>query len=262
MTGDTLFLLPFLSGLLVAASLSLLGALLRLREEWLAALGFAHLAGAGGLIGLALHLPVVLGAALGAAAGALLKGLGRLHGNTVYALMMLAGWSATLLMAANSALGSVMGHAMVEGQLYFAGDLHLVAAVALGGVTLAGLRWLMPALVRERLLPGQDAANRLPTRRRHLGFDLLTALGMAVGTATIGLMGAFALVFVPPWLAFRVARRWRQALAISVGFGLAGYTAAFALALVLDQPFGPVLVGLLLTTAGGLSVVSRRLSGA
>jgi zinc transport system permease protein len=252
MSGYTLFTVPFISGLLVAAVLSAIGVLLRLRNEWLSALGFAHLASASALIGLALHVPAVLGATFGAAIGAVIKTIGRFRGNTVYALMILAGWSTTLLVAANTALGSVIGHAMVEGQLYFAGFSHLTAAVMLAISTMAGLYWLMPIVIRNRFFPGHDAANRLPAWRWHLAFDLLAALSMAVATATVGLMAAFALVFIPPWLAFRSARNWKQALVISVSFGTAGYIAAFLLALWLDQPFGPVLVALLLVVAGVL----------
>lgn len=252
MTFDTLFAVPFLSGLLIAAVLSAVGVLLRLRDEWLAALGFAHLAGASALIGLAIHLPAVLGATCGAALGALIKTLGRFRGNTVYALMILAGWSITLLVAANTALGSAIGHAMVEGQLYFAGLSHLTAAALLAVATLVGLYWLMPIIIRNRLFPGHDAANRLPAWRWRLAFDLLTATSMAVATATLGLMAAFALVFIPPWLAFRLAKSWKQALMISLILGTATYIGAFLLALRLDQPFAPVLAALLLVIAGGV----------
>ncbi|MES9971976.1 MAG: metal ABC transporter permease [Candidatus Thiodiazotropha sp.] len=260
MSEYTLFTLPFLSGLLVASVLSAVGVLLRLRNEWLAALGFAHLAGASALVGLAIHVPAVVGATFGAAMGAAIKTLGGFRGNTVYALMILAGWSITLLVAANTRLGSVMGHAMVEGQLYFAGYSHFTAAVILVIATLAGLYWLIPIIVRNRFFPGHDAANRSPAWRWHLAFDLLAALAMAVATATVGLMAAFALVFIPPWLAFRSAGNWKQALVISVGFGATGYIAAFLLALWLDQPFGPVVVALLLVLAGVLQRLNPQQS--
>ncbi|TNF86825.1 MAG: ABC transporter, partial [Gammaproteobacteria bacterium] len=109
---DPLFRIPFAVGLLISLVLPLAGTLLRLRDEWLAALGLAHLAGATGLLGLAVNIPAVLGAPLGAVAGALIKTSGRFNGNTVYAMMILAGWSVTLLVAANTSLGSVMGHAL------------------------------------------------------------------------------------------------------------------------------------------------------
>ena len=63
---------------------------------------------------------------------------------------------------------------------------------------------------------------------------------------TTGVMGGFALVFVPAWIAFRRARSWRNGLLLATAIGLAGYVAAFLLALGLDQPFGPVLALLLI----------------
>lgn len=254
MIWDTLFAVPFFSGLLVATALSAIGIMLRLRNEWLAALGFAHLAGASALIGLAIHLPAVIGATIGGAIGAVIKTLGRFRGNTIFALMILAGWSITLLVAANTRLGSVMGHAMIEGQLYFASVAQLTAATMLVVATAAGLYWLMPIVIRHRFFPGHDTANRVPAWRWHLSFDLLTALGMAVATATVGLMAAFAMVFIPAWLAFRLAGNWQQALMISLGFGVTGYIAGFLLALWLDQPFGPVLVAVLLVAASVLFI--------
>jgi len=257
MLTDPMFHLPFAAGLVVAVVLPLLGVLLRLRDEWLAALGLAHLAGASGLVGLAGGVPVVVGAPLGALAGALFKSLGRFRGNTVYGMMILAGWAITLLVAANTALGSVMGHALVEGQLYFAGPVHLAGALVLAAVAAALLPWAMPRLIRARLFPGHEAANGLPAWRWHLAFDALVALGMALGTGILGLMGAFALVFVPPWVAFRLASNWRACLVLSVAIGLAAYGLAFAIALAGDQPFGPVLVAVLLVM-GGLGLVPAR----
>ena len=247
---DPLFRIPFLVGLALALALPALGLVLRLRDEWLAALGLAHLAGASGLLGLAAGLPVVLGAPLGALAGALFKSLGRFSGNTVYALMILVGWATTLLIASNSSLGSIMGHALIEGQLYFVGTVHLAAATTIALLTAIALPWLMPRLVRARLFPGYELANKLPARQWHLGFDVLAALGMAVGAGSLGLMGAFALVFVPPWIAFRLSPNWRAALWVSLAVGVSSYIGAFVCALLLDQPFSPVLVAILALVAG------------
>jgi zinc transport system permease protein len=245
---DPLFRIPFAAGLLLALVLPIVGVLLRLRDEWLAALGLAHLAGASGLVGLAAGIPVVLGAPLGALAGALLKSLGRFHGNTVYALMILMGWAATLLIAANTRLGSAMGHALVEGQLYFASSLHLASALVYTVTAIALLPWIIPVLVRACLFPGLTTSHDR-SAGWYLGVDVLVALGMAAGTATLGLMAAFALVFVPPWVAFRCASHWRACLAISVGLGTLGYILAFVTALLWDQPFGPTLVAALIALA-------------
>ena len=252
---DPLFRTPFLVGLIMSAVLPLLGNLLRLRDEWLAALGLAYLAGASGLIGLAVGIPAVLGAPLGALAGAIAKAFGQFRGNTVYAMMVLIGWAATMLVAANSVLGSAVGHALVEGQLYFAGTIHLAAAAVVGVLVVVGLPVLMPTLIRSRLLPGHEVSNRLKAWRWHFGFDVLAALGMAIGAGTIGLMAAFALAFVPPWAAFRISRNWRHCTLISAGIGVVAYIIAFALALSLDQPFGPVLVAVLVVSTGAAVMI-------
>lgn len=255
---DSLFLIPFLAGLPLALALPLLGNLLRLRDEWLAALGLAHLAGAAGLAGLAFQVPAVAGAPVGALAGGALKYLIGARGNSVFGLLILSGWAATLLIAANSPLGESLAHAVVDGQLYFAGPRELAAALLAGGLALAALPWLTPRLIRARLFPRHDTANRLPHWRWQLGFDLLAALAIAVGTATLGLMAAFALVFLPAWLAYRRAPDWRRANRLAAGTGLAAYLAAFAAALALDQPFGPVLVVVLIVVFALAALPARR----
>lgn len=243
---DPIFRLPLAVGLLLACVLPVLGALLMLRDEWLAALGFAHLAAAGALLGLSIGLPVLFGGLAVAAGGAIAKGVGRFSGNTAFGFMILGGWAVLMLVAANSGHGEQLGQALVEGQLYFAGPMDLGAAVFLVLLCALALPWLTPRLLRARLLPQHELANRLPSRRWHLGFDLLAATGMAVATASIGLIAAFALVLVPAWMAFRIATGWRWTLLLSAAIGLLGYLLGFAGALLLDQPFGPTFVSILL----------------
>ena len=123
---DPLFLLPFVNGLLLAVLLPLLGAWIRLREEWLAALGLAQVAAAGVVVGAIFMEPVGLvalaAAALAAAAKAL---LGRAAGNDAYAIMILLGWSGGLIGASFAAHGDELGRALVQGQIYFTGPGHL-----------------------------------------------------------------------------------------------------------------------------------------
>lgn len=257
---DNPFFWPFLAGLPLALVLPLLGNVLRLRDEWLATLGLTHLAAASALAGMGVGLAAVWGAPVGAMLGAVGKNLARQRNNSVYAVMILGGWSLMLLIAANSALGHALAQALMDGQLYFAsrGEALLAAAAAL--LCLWALPWLTPRLIRARLLPSFERANHLPAWRWHLGFDLLVAFTVALATATLGLMATFALVFVPAWLAFQHASSWRRAWFTSAAIGLAAYVLAFALALALDQPFGPVLVGLLVFTRllGGFSRMGRQ----
>ena len=254
---DPLFRVPFLTGLLLAAVLPLLGTLLMLREEWLAALGLAHLAAASALLGLAAGVPAVIGAAAGALGGGLAKTLLRARGNAAYGFMVLIGWATMLLVAANTAIGDSLGHAMIDGQLYFAAMVDLGAAMILAILSIASLPWLSGKLLRARFFPRFEQANALPAWRWHLSIDLLAAAGMAAGTATLGLMGAFALVFVPAWLAFRSARSWRWTLVTSAVIGIGGYLIAFLLALSLDQPFGPVVVSVLVVVSAAATIMHR-----
>lgn len=249
---DPMFRVPLLAGLLAAAVLPLLGCYLRLRGEWLAALGLAHVAAAAHLTGAALQLPLLVSGAAGAALAVGLKQLLRREGNGGYALMMLGGWSVLFLVAANTPLGESLSHALADGQLYFATPEQLLALGVGGGAVLALTPWWNRRLLRARFFPAHEAANRLPGWRWHLSFDLAVALLLALATGAIGLMAAFALVFLPPWLAFRLAPHWKAGVALAVGAGVTGYLIAFALALHYDQPFGPVLVAVLLalTTLG------------
>ena len=160
--GDPLFRLPLVTGLLLAALLPVIGALLMLRDEWLAALGLAHLASASALLGHSIGLPGLVGATAGALAAGALKTRLQARGNLAYAIMILAGWSATLLIGANSRLGEQFAHALVEGQLYLAGGWELTAALALTVAAVRVLPRITPPLLRSRFFPRHEQANALP----------------------------------------------------------------------------------------------------
>jgi zinc transport system permease protein len=79
----------------------------------------------------------------------------------------------------------------------------------------------------------------------------MSALLLALAIGSVGLMGAFSLVFLPPWIAFQYASGWKSCLIISLCIGVASYLLSFILALHFDQPFGPVLVAVLLVVSLG-----------
>ncbi len=245
---DDIFLIPFLTGLCLALALPILGCFLRLRDEWLAALAYAHVAAAGALLALVGGMAPAIGG-MGAAA---LAGAGkrffskRLAGGAAFALMLLGGWALAVLLAANQPLAERLGHALFDGQLYFSGsdNLYFVLPWCLFSIPL--LAWLSRQLLLARIYPDYFHAQHLPAWPVLSGFDLLAALTLALATMTLGVMGGFALVFVPPWIVFRRARSWHSGLLLSSLIGSVGYVAAFAIALGLDQPFGPVLALLLI----------------
>ncbi|MGE5472337.1 MAG: metal ABC transporter permease [Bacteroidota bacterium] len=245
---NELFLLPFLTGLGLAIVLPLLGCYLRLRDEWLAALAYSHVAAAGALLALIAGLAPMVGGI--AAAG--LAGVGkrlfarRLAGGASYAVLLLGGWSISVLVAANQPTAERLGHAMFDGQLYFAGRDELWLVVLGAGVALAVLRLLSQHLLLAHVYPDLFRVRGLKPWPIDSGFDLLAALVLALATMNMGVMGAFALVFIPPWLAFRRGRNWRSGLGLALLIGCLSYVAAFVAALALDQPFGPVLALLLI----------------
>ena len=249
-----LFLIPFLTGLACAILLPVLGCYLRLRDEWLAALAYSHVAAAGALLALLAGVAPVLGGLAFAA----MAGVGRrlfarrLSGGAGDALLLLGGWAIAVLLAANAPMAERLGHALFDGQLYFAGSEQLWPVAIACFVALLALRALSPRLLLARIYPDLFRLRGLPAWPIQAGFDLTAALCLALATMTLGVMGAFALVFIPPWLAFRRAANWRSGLGWSLAIGVLAYVVAFALALGLDQPFGPVLA--LLLVLGGLLV--------
>jgi zinc transport system permease protein len=244
---NELFVVPFLAGLALAILLPLLGCFLRLREEWLAALAYAHVAAAGALLALVAGLaPAAGGVAAAAAAGTGKRLLARrFSGGANLALFLIGGWALAVLLAANQPLAERLGHALFDGQLYFSGTTELGLAVGGCAAGVALLLRLSQSLLLAHVYPDLFRARGLRAWPVESGFDLLAALGLALATMILGVMGAFALVFVPPWLAFRRAGDWRGSLLLALAIGVAAYIAAFALALGFDQPFGPVLALLL-----------------
>ncbi|MFP4463547.1 MAG: metal ABC transporter permease [Guyparkeria sp.] len=254
---NELFTLPFVTGLALAVLLPLVGLWLRLRDEWLAALAVAHLAGAGSVIALVLAAPALVGAVGLAIAGMLGRHLPA-SGHSAYAWLILAGWAVVLLAAANSPMGETLARQLIDGQLYFTGPVELAAAVVLAALVL-GLRGRIDRQeLTIRLLPATSGAERLRRRRTGMLIDALIAAALAAGTLSVGLMATFALVFLPAWAGFHVAGHWRRAVAWTVGLGVTGYLIAFTAALVLDQPFAPVLVAVLLALATSTRLLAHR----
>ena len=239
---DPMFRWPLVTGVIFAALLPLLGMYLRLREEWLAALAFAQVAAAGSLGGAILGVPPQVGALACTCTAAAFKSWLARTGNNGYALLMISGWAAAILMLANVPIAEHLGHALFDGQLYFTGVTHLVFGAAFLVVVATVLPWLSRKLLLERMFPDFFRATGMSAWTFHLIFDLLVAAGLALATASIGVMGAFGLVFVPSMIAYRIAPNWQGALWVATGISLLAYTAAFVLAFAVDQPFGPVLV--------------------
>ncbi len=254
---DPLFRLPFFTGLAFAVLLALLGMYLRLRDEWVAALALAQMASAGALLATAVGLSLLLGGMAAALAAVAVKSAIARSGDSAYVIMMLVGWGLSILLVANWPAAEQLGHALFDGQLYFTGKTDLVIALAYLLGAAAALAVLSRPLMLARFFPDFFHARGRSERRYHLLFDLLSAGAVALATTAIGIMATFGLIFIPPYLAYAQGRSWRAGLLLSVGIGAASYIVAFALALVFDQPFGPVCALVLVAVALALTVARR-----
>ncbi|MEW6765173.1 MAG: ABC transporter [Pseudomonadota bacterium] len=249
---DPIFHLPFLTGLLAALLLAWCGLLLRLRDEGLAALSYAQAGGLGLAAAPLIGLGALPGALSGALAAALIKPwLARSADGLI--LLLLGAWGLSLLLVANLPSGEHIGRLLIDGQLYFTRAEHALGLGLALLIALAALPALTRALQREHLFPAHPA--RLPAR---LGFELLTAASLALAAASLGVMAAFALAFLPARIAFRHAQRWSAALLLALGIAACAHLLAFLLALRLDQPYGPVLTLLLLLLALATEGLNRR----
>lgn len=258
---DPMFRVPFFTGLLLAAALSLIGALLRMRNEWLAALGLSQIAAVGAIAANVLHLPVLIGAF--AAAGLLMVlrvALPRI-GNSHYGLMILLGWSGTLLLGSFIDHGHVVGEHLLRGQLYFTHSGHLLGAVILLVFTLLLFPWLSPRLLTARFFPDYHKANLKPVWPYSIIFALLVIGAVVTGTISIGAFPAFAMLFVPPWVGFVLVHGWVRSLLASAFVGCVAYIAAFVLAIVIDLPFGPVLTAVLILCSSLRLITALRRRG-
>lgn len=255
---DPIFRIPFLVGLVLTFAIPPLGCYIRLRDEWLAALALSQMAAAGALIGGLIGLPPLVGAFGVTGLAGVFKGRLARAGNDLYAFGISAGWAAVLLVAANVTHGDEITHGITDGQLYFATSGHLAGAAVLLVVTTVVLATASRQLLVARLMPERHTANQAPVWLLNTLFDLLVAGAIAVTTTAIGVIGTFTLVFIPASLVFRVASGWRRAIMFSAAIGVVSYVPAFAGAILLDQPFGPVFVVALLV-AEGLVVAGYRL---
>lgn len=255
---DSLFAAPFATGLAFALVLPLLGAYLRLRDEWLAALALAQTAAAGALLAMFAGVPLLLGGAGSAALAALAKNAfdrsARGARGAFFALLLVFAWAASVLLAANLPLAERMAHALFDGQLYFSDLSQLFSAVLCAIGALFALRLLSRQLLLEHFFPELLRASGHHAQRSRLVFDLVVAATLALATMSVGVMAAFALIFAPPLIAWRWAGGWRGGLLLAAIVGVVAYSLAFALALALDQPFGPLL-GVLLVACAALALL-------
>ncbi len=245
---DPMFRIPFFTGLTLTLALAIVGCFLRMRNEWLAALGLSQIAAAGGIAGALIHAPVIVSAFVVAALAMVIRSLLPRVGNSHHALFIIIGWSGTLLIGSYVDHGQRIGESLLRGQLYFATRWHLAGAVCMLIFVLATFKWLSPLLLTARFFPDHHRANRVVVWPYRFVFALITVTAAVFGTISIGAFPTFAALFVPPWVGFVMVDGWLKSIGATVGLATGAYIAAFVLAMLLDLPFGPVFTAVLILT--------------
>ncbi len=239
---DPMFRVPMFTGLALAVSLSLIGAFLRLKNEWLSAFGLSQISAAGAVAGIALGVPPIFTAVITAVLASFFKILNPDSNNSHYALMIIVGWAGSIILAANTYHGEVAGETFLRGQLYFTHTGHLIGAGILTATLLGTVRWLSPRLLTERFFPDYYSANDKPALKHRLLFTAFVIFSVVLGTVSLGAFPAFAMFFVPSWAGFVIVNGWKKSLLASVIIGILAYLISFAVAVLGDQPFGPILM--------------------
>lgn len=242
---DPLFRTPFVVGLALALALSLTGALLRMREEWLAALALSQVSAVGAILAVPLGIPVVLGAFVAALLAFLLQALLSNVHNNHHAALVLLGWAGTLLAGSYVDHGQVIGETLLRGQLYFTHKGHLIGAVCLLGLLFGVFPWLSPRLLITRFFPDHYSACQKVEWPHKLVFAIFVISSVVLGTVSIGVFPTFAMLFFPSWMAFVLIDGWRRSIVLTGMISCFAYILAFILAIQIDLPFGPVLVAVL-----------------
>jgi len=259
---DELFRIPLIGGALLAVSLPLLGAYLRMRSEWLAALGLSNMAAAGAALAVVLHLPVLLVSFVVVAICSGLK-LVLIHtgskrrGNDYYAFLIIFGWSLLILFSSLGHDALVLAQSLVDGQLFFIDSSKLILTLSFVVLLIVILPLISRKLLIERFFLDYFSANLASPWPHRILFELLVIIAVVISTTSIGVMSTFALMFIPPLIAFTFINGWKVAILLSSIIGLVSYLGSFVLALTLDLPFGPTQVIVLSLALGGFFVIKK-----
>ena len=275
----SLFRWAILSGLVVGAVGSMLGAFLLVRRTGFYGVALPQLAATGVALGLAaptfglftldveelLHDPHALQAYLlpwvagvTATGLALLVAFGRrkeTESARVASIFALASAS-TVVLGLYAPVGEQKTAELLSGQILTVG-LHeyevLAASFLLVGFFLLRFR-------RDLTLAAFDPDTAVvlgrPVRRFELLFHLLLGTAVTVGALIVGPLVLFGLLVVPPLAAHGLARSMRGFLLLSAGLGVTAAVAGVLLSLWFDWPFGPAVV-----LVAGLELVPGVLLG-
>lgn len=254
----------FAAGLIVAVVAPAIGVFLVLRRLALYGDALSHVTLAGVAAGLlAGAYPVATGLAFAVAASLGMDWLRQSYRkySEMAVAVVLAGALALaviLLSLAAGSAGEIMAYLFGSIVTVTATDVYLIAA--LGAAVLCGLFALYKELLATTFDEEYAAVVGLPVRTLNVVFYVLVALTVGVTMRVVGALLVSSLMVVPVGAALQVARSFRGALSLSIGFGIIAVVVGLSLAYTLNlAPGGTVVFTavLILLAATGFKRIAR-----
>ena len=239
-----------IAGSAVAIVSSLLGVFLVLRRMSLMGDGFSHVALGGVALGmfLSLFLPVspywvALGFAVIAAVGVVkLKEIAKIKGDVSIGIIFSFALAMGAILFSISNGFSVDLHYFLFGNIISLGNEDVYAAIGIGAIVLA----LITAYEKELSFMCFDEISAqiggVATKNLNLMLVILSAIVVVMSMRIVGILLISSFLIVPPAAAISVARSFKQALVLSVIFGLISVWAGLLASYYFDLASGGSIV--------------------
>jgi len=233
-----------LGGTATALAAGLVGYFVVLRNQVFTSDALGHVAFTGGLGGVLLGLPLLLGVYTATIAGAL--GMGSLGGRarardvavgTLFAWVLGLGvLFLTLYTTARSTSNGVLGVAILFGSILGLQAAQTTAAVVAGLATSLALLCVCRPLLFSSIDPEVAEARGIPTRTLSAVFLVLTAATVAESVQAVGALLIFTLLVTPAAVAQKLTARPYLGLGASAGLAVVFVWTGLALAFWTPYP--------------------------
>jgi len=232
----------FLSGLLSASALSLVGVYIVLKRmsnigEGLSQMAFAGIA-VGILAGLA-PMPFALAAAfIGVLLIQYMKGAFQVYGEAAVQILCAGGFALGVVLVSASSGFNVNLMSYLFGSLLSVNDGDLMFIAALTAVTFITIAWLNRKLTYIAFDEESARVAGLPVDRLNLLLLFLTAVSVVAGMKVVGILLVSSLLVVPAAAAIHLARSFRQTIILSVAYAMTSVIVGLTLAYYLNLAAG------------------------
>ncbi|OGF53086.1 MAG: hypothetical protein A2Z21_05605 [Candidatus Fraserbacteria bacterium RBG_16_55_9] len=236
----------FLAGLIMAVVAPVIGIFLVLRRLALFGDGLGHIAFGGVALGLFARVNPIVSALLLSVLGAIgierLRSRGKLAGDAAIAIFFSSGLAMGLILAklAGGYNSNLLG--FLFGSLVSVTPTDLWLTAGLGGAVLLTVLLLRRELFAVTFDEETAKAAGLPVAALNLLLAVLAAVTIVMAMRVVGLLLISALIVLPVAASLQLAKSFRGAFLISIGFGLLSVIAGLFEAYYLDLPAGATVV--------------------